>query len=107
MQITMKDIIDEGFEIIEEVFGANVETPVDLYDIQDMSLDSFEEGSYDVKMDEQKIYTDNSDTLFSVYLKGENVLLSTSMSKVKSFFKIYFAFKELNWNLKHLDRAWK
>lgn len=92
----MKDIIDEGFEIIEEVFGANVETPVDLYDIQDMSLDSFEEGSYDVKMDEQKIYTDNSDTLFSVYLKGENVLLSTSMSKVKSFFKIYFAFKELN-----------
>lgn len=24
MQITMKDIIDEGFEIIEEVYGAKI-----------------------------------------------------------------------------------
>lgn len=96
MQITMKDIIDEGFEIIEEVYGANVEAPLDLDDIQDISLDSFEEGSYDIKMDEQKIYTDNSDTLFSVYLKGENVLLSTTMNKIKEYFEEYFESKELD-----------
>lgn len=96
MQVTMKDILDEGFEIIEEVYGANVEAPINLDDIQIMSLDSFEEGSYDIKKDEQEIYTDNSDTLFSVYLKGENVLLSTTMSKVKIYLEEYFELKELD-----------
>ena len=96
MQITMKDIIDEGFEIIEEVYGANVEAPVNLDNIQDTSLDSFEEGSYDIKMDEQEINTDNSDTLFSVYLKGENVLLSTTMGRVKIYLEEYFESKELD-----------
>lgn len=94
MKIKMEDIKNEGFEIIEEVYNARLEAPIDLDSLDDDTLDDLDYGNYEIVEEEEDTYFDVSETLFSLYKNGENLLLSVSLAEVKEYLQKYFEDKE-------------
>lgn len=94
MKIKMKDIKNEGFEIIEEVYNARLESPIDLDSLDDDTLDDLDYGNYEIVEEEEETHFDVSETLFSLYKDGENLLLTVSLAEVKEYLQKYFEDKE-------------
>lgn len=94
MRIKMKDIKNEGFEIIEEVYNARLKAPIDLDDLDDDTLDNLDYGTYEIVEEEEETIFDLSETLFSLYKNGENILLSENLETVKEYLNNYFEIKE-------------
>ena len=94
MEFTMKDVANEGFEIVEEIIDAWVTTPVDLNSVSRININDFNYGTYYIIDDEQSINTDSSETLFSLYRKGENILMSVDLEEIKEYLNNYFKSKD-------------
>ncbi len=94
MRIKMKDIKNEGFEIIEEVYNARLEAPIDLDGLDDDTLDDLDYGYYEIVKEEEETHFEVSETFFSLYKDGENLLLSVSLAEVKEYLQKYFEDKE-------------
>ncbi len=94
MEFTMRDVANEGFEIVEEIIDAWVTTPVDLNSVSRININDFDYGTYYIVDDEQSINTDSSETLFSLYRKGENILMSVDLEEIKEYLNNYFKNKE-------------
>lgn len=94
MRIKMKDIKNEGFEIIEEVYNVRLEAPINLDSFDDDTLDDLDYGNYEIVEEEEDTYFDVSETLFSLYKNGENLLLSVSLAELKEYLQKYFEDKE-------------
>ena len=94
MKIKMEDIKNEGFEIIEEVYNARLEAPIDLDSLDDDTLDDLDYGNYEIVEEEEETHFDVSETLFSLYKDGENLLLTVSLAEVKEYLQKYFEDKE-------------
>lgn len=90
MKFTMRDVANEGFEIVEEIVDAWVTTPVDLNSVSRININDFDYGTYYIIDDEQSINTDSSETLFSLYRKGENILMSVDLEEIKEYLNNYF-----------------
>lgn len=52
--IIMEDIINEGFEIIEEVYFAEIESPVQLKNIKDLKLSRLDYRTCDLNLEKKK-----------------------------------------------------
>lgn len=94
MKIKMEDIKNEGFEIIEEVYNVRLEAPINLDSFDDDTLDDLDYGNYEIVEEEEDTYFDVSETLFSLYKNGENLLLSVSLAELKEYLQKYFEDKE-------------
>lgn len=90
MEFTMRDVANEGFEIVEEIVDAWVTTPVDLNSVSRINIDNFDYGTYYIIDDEQSINADSSKTLFSLYKNGESLLMSVDLEEVKEYLNDYF-----------------
>ncbi len=95
MKIKMEDIKNEGFEIIEEVYNVRLEAPINLDSFDDDTLDDLDYGNYEIVEEEEDTYFDVSETLFSLYKNGENLLLSENLETVKEYLNNYFKNKEV------------
>lgn len=93
--ITMEDIINEGFEIIEEVYFAEIESPVQLKNIKDLKLSRLDYRTCDLNLEKKEVYLNNAETYFSVYLNGKNVLLTEPLETMKEYFRDYFTNKKI------------
>lgn len=94
MKIKMEDIKNEGFEIIEEVYNARLEAPIDLDGLDD-TLDDLDYGSYEIVEEEEETHFDVSETFFSLYKDNENLLLTVSLAEIKEYLQKYFEDKEV------------
>lgn len=93
MNFTMRDVKNEGFELVEEVYSVLLETPVDLDSVGRININDLDYGTYYVVDDEQNINCDNGETFFSLYKDGENILLSAYLKEVKEYLNNYFESK--------------
>ena len=89
----MRDVKNEGFELVEEVYSVLLETPVDLDSVGRININDLDYGTYYVVDDEQNINCDNGETFFSLYKDGENILLSAYLKEVKEYLNNYFESK--------------
>lgn len=94
MNFTMRDVKNEGFELVEEVYSVLLETPVDLDSVGRININDLDYGTYYVVDDEQNINCDNGETFFSLYKDGENILSSAYLKEVKEYLNNYFEIKE-------------
>ncbi len=93
MNFTMRDVKNEGFELVEEVYSVLLETPVDLDSVGRININDLDYGTYYVVDDEQNINCDNGETFFSLYKDGENILSSAYLKEVKEYLNNYFESK--------------
>ena len=94
MKIKMVDIEKEGFEIVEEIFGAYIAAPIKLDAVGGDDLDDLDYGSYDIDEDLQEVDTGNSETYFTLKKDGVILLNAESLKAVKEFLSEYFEEKE-------------
>lgn len=99
MNIKMEDIQKEGFEIIEEVFGAYVAAPIKLDAVGGDYLDNLDYGTYDIDESLQNINCGKSETLFSLKKDGIILLIAEPLETVKEFLEEYFREQEEGGNI--------
>lgn len=95
MNFTMRDVKNEGFELVEEVYSVLLETPVDLDSVSRININDLDYGNYEIVDYEQSINCDNGETFFSLYKDGENILLSAYLKEIKEYLNNYFEDKEV------------
>lgn len=94
MKIKMVDIEKEGFEIVEEIFGAYIAAPIKLNAVGGDYLDSLDYGTYDIDESLQDVDTGNSETYFTLKKDGVILLNAESLKAVKEFLSEYFEEKK-------------
>lgn len=61
--------------------------PVDLKSLDELDIDDLNYEDYNIFVEEERLYDDNSETLFSVYEDEENILLSGNLNDLKHYLK--------------------
>ena len=90
MNIKMEDIRDEGFEIIEEIFGAYIAAPIKLDAVGGDELEDLDYGSYNIDENLQEVDTGNSETFFTLKKDGIILLDAEPLKTIKEFLSEYF-----------------
>lgn len=73
--------------IIEEIHNVQLERPVDLKSLDELDINDLNYGDYNIFVEEEHLYDDNSETLFSVYENDKNVLESGNLSDLRNYLK--------------------
>lgn len=87
MKINVKKLEDAKIEIIEEIHDVQLGRPIDLRSLSDLELNDLHYRNYDIFIEKERLYDDNSETAFSVYEDNENVLESGNLSDLKDYLK--------------------
>lgn len=87
MKINAEKLEDAKIEIIEEIHDVRLERPIDLKSLDALDINDLSYGDYDIFIEKERLYDDNSETAFSVYEDNENVLTSGNLSDLKDYLK--------------------
>ena len=95
----MEDIKKEGFDIVEEIFGAYIAAPIKLDAVGGESLDSLDYGTYDIDERLKEVNTGNSETFFTLKKDGVILLNAEPLEIIKEFLSEYFRKQEEGGNI--------
>lgn len=96
MKIKMEDVQKEGFEIIEEIFGAYIAAPIKLDAVGGECLDNLDYGTYDTDESLQEVDTGNSETYFTLKQDGMIRVYMEPLENIKKYLSEYFETKNRN-----------
>lgn len=99
MNIKMEDIKKEGFDIVEEIFGAYISAPIKLDAVGGDCLDSLDYGTYDIDESLKEVDTGNSETYFTLKQDGIILLNAEPLETIKEFLSEYFRKQEEGGNI--------
>lgn len=94
MEISMIDILNEGFVITERIQNAYVEAPVCLDPSEGDNLSDLNESNYSYDNTRREIYIESGDSSFALYKDREILIEDTSLEEIKEYLKGYFEIKE-------------
>lgn len=94
MEISMVDVLNEGFVITERIQNAYVEAPVCLDSSEWGNLSDLNENNYSYDNLRREIYVESGDSSFALYKDMEVLLEDASLKEIKEYLNSYFEVKE-------------
>lgn len=90
MKINAKKLEDLGVEIIEEIYNARIEAPVDLNSIKGFDRKTFLSGTHNTDFMQEKIYTEETKIFFSLYENDYPIIESSSLEEIYDYLEERF-----------------
>lgn len=89
-KISLKDITNAGFEIIEGVDDCFVTAPIDMTSVDIGMLSDLDIGTYDIIPDKQEIELGRESPVYIIYKNGISQDELRNLDEVKEYFEKYF-----------------